>query len=53
MVYEISRDINENEDKLNAINDAAGETRTLINKGLEAVNNQSIKTDENMKSFQK
>lgn len=52
-IQEISRDINENEDKLNAINDAAGETRTLINKGLEAVNNQSIKTDENMKSFQK
>lgn len=52
-IQEISRDINEDEDKLNAINDAAGETRTLINKGLEAVNNQSIKTDENMKSFQK
>ena len=52
-IQEISRDINEDEDKLNAIIDAAGETRTLINKGLEAVNNQSIKTDENMKSFQK
>lgn len=52
-IQEISKDINEDENKLNAINDAAVETRTLINKGLEAVNNQSIKTDENMKSFQK
>lgn len=52
-IQEISNDMAENENKVRAINNAAGETRNLINNGLEAVNNQSVKTDENMESFQK
>lgn len=52
-IQEISKDMEENESNVIAINDAAGETRNLINNGIEAVNNQSIKTDENMESFQK
>lgn len=52
-IQEISKDMDENESKVNSINDATGQTRILINDGIEAVNNQSIKTDENMKAFQK
>lgn len=52
-IQEISKDMVENENKVSAINNAAGETRNLINNGLEAVNNQSIKTDESMEAFQK
>lgn len=52
-IQEISKDMDENEIKVNAINTAAGETRNLIITGLEAVNNQSIKTDESMEAFQK
>ncbi len=52
-IQEISKDMDENENKVNAINNATGETRRLIDSGIEAVNNQSIKTDENMEAFQK
>lgn len=52
-VQDISKDLNENENKVTAINDAAGETRQLIYEGLEAVTNQSNKTDENMEAFSK
>ena len=48
----ISKDMIENENKIIAINDATGETRNLINNGIKAVNNQSIKTDENMEALQ-
>ncbi len=52
-IQEISSSISENEKKISGINSSAGKTRTLINGGLEAVNNQNIKTNENMKAFQK
>lgn len=52
-IQDISTDVNENEIKVSNINDSAGETRRLINHGLEAVNNQNIKTDENIEAFGK
>lgn len=41
-----------NQNRVGDINNAAGETRKLIDEGLIAVKNQSIKTDENMEAFQ-
>lgn len=49
----ISSSISDNEKKISHINSSAGKTRQLINGGLEAVNNQGIKTNENMEAFQK
>ncbi len=49
----ISKDMNENESKVSGVNAAAGETRKLVHEGMEALNNQSIKTDENMEASQK
>ena len=49
----ISSSISENEKKISHINSSAGKTRQLIDSGLEAVNNQGIKTNENMEAFQK
>lgn len=52
-VQDISAGISENEKKITNINNSADQTRKLINNGIEAVSNQSIKTDENMEAFQK
>ncbi len=53
MIKKIATDINENEKKMTDIDNSADETRRLINNGLEAINNQSIKTEENMEAFKK
>lgn len=45
-----SNEMAENEIKINHINDAVGETRKLVHEGMEAVNNQGIKTMENMEA---
>lgn len=52
-IQKITSDMNENENKIGEVNDAAGETRKLVHQGMEALNNQSIKTDENMEASQK
>ncbi len=49
----IAKDMSDNEKKVNDINNAAGETRKLVHQGMEALNNQSVKTDENMEASQK
>lgn len=52
-IQNIAADISENGKKVNNINNSVGETRRLINNGLEAVNYQSVKTEENMNAFKK
>lgn len=53
MIQRISTDINESEKKMTGIDNSADETRKLIDNGIEAINNQSIKTEENMEAFKK
>jgi len=52
-IQNIAVDINENEKKVKSITESVDETRKLINNGLEAVNNQSIKTEQSMSAFKK
>lgn len=49
----IIKDMEENENKVAGINDAAGETRALVHKGMDALSNQSSKTEENMEASEK
>jgi methyl-accepting chemotaxis protein len=48
----ISENMDENKSMINGIQNAADETKTLINAGLDAVKNQSEKTKEHMEAFQ-
>jgi len=52
-IQNIAVDINENEKKVKSITNSVDETRKLINNGLEAVNNQNIKTEQSMSAFKK
>lgn len=51
MVQAISSDINGTGEKMNYINNSAEKTKTLIDNGVKAVNNQTIKTEENRQAF--
>lgn len=53
LIQEIASNINENERKVNVINNSAKETRKLIDNGINAVNNQTVKTEENLNAFKK
>lgn len=50
-IKNIVNEINENENKIHSMNEAVDETRRLINSGLEAVNYQNIKTEQNLDAF--
>ena len=50
-IQRIAEDMDENSKKVKNINSSVAETRKLIKGGLEAVNNQSIKTEENLIAF--
>ncbi|WP_066890023.1 methyl-accepting chemotaxis protein [Clostridium nigeriense] len=52
-IQEIAKDIDENKKNIDIINKSVDKTKNLINSGLEAVNNQSIKTEENLVAFNK
>lgn len=52
-IQNIVLDINENKVKINKINNSVDVTRNLIDAGIEAVDNESSKTEENMKAFNK
>lgn len=52
-IQKIALDIDENKKKVNVLNNSADETKRLIQDGFEAVNYQSIKTQENMNAFKK
>lgn len=52
-IQKISTDMDNNKNKIIEIDNATGKTRKLIDNGLEAISNQSIKTDANLKAFQK
>lgn len=52
VIQSINLDISENAKKADNMNDSADETMKLINSGLDAVKNQSIKSEENMKAFE-
>jgi methyl-accepting chemotaxis protein len=50
-IQKIATDMNENGEKIESINGSVDEARMLINNGLKAVNEQSMKTEENMLAF--
>lgn len=53
IVENISKDIVEKEDNISIINKSFGETKNLVLRGLDAVDNQNIKTHENFEAFSK
>lgn len=53
LIQNIAADINGNEKYMYSINNSVEKTKKLINNGVGAVNNQTIKTEENMNAFKK
>lgn len=53
IVENISEDIIKKEDNISIINNSFGETKNLVLRGLEAVDNQNKKTHENLEAFNK
>lgn len=53
LIQNIAADINGNEKYMYNINNSVEKTKKLINNGVDAVNNQTIKTEENMNAFEK
>lgn len=53
LIQNIATDINSNEKKVSSINGSIENTRKLINNGVDAVNNQGLKTEENLDAFKK
>ncbi len=50
-IQSIAEDMDKNSNKIENINGSVDEARKLIKNGLEAVTNQSIKTEENLMAF--
>ena len=53
IVENISEDIREKEENIGIINNSFGETKNLVLRGLDAVENQNRKTHENFEAFNK
>lgn len=53
LIQNIAADINGNEKYMYNINNSVEKTKKLISNGVDAVNNQTIKTEENMNAFEK
>ena len=53
IVENISEDIREKEENIGIINSSFGETKNLVLRGLDAVENQNRKTHENFEAFNK
>lgn len=53
LIQSIASDINGNERYMYNINNSVEKTKKLINNGINAVNNQTVKTEENLNAFKK
>lgn len=53
LIQSIASDINGNERYMYNINNSVEKTKKLINNGIDAVNNQTVKTEENLNAFKK